>query len=109
MNPTMLRHCCICREPFAVTPAHRTRIVCYSRECASTRAKQRRASFEARRQQRIAQQAAIAAVVPVIRTPPPPDPPRLTRLPDGAYAYVTWAGDMVVKTGERGGLYDAFR
>lgn len=113
MKSTMLRHCCICHEPFAVTSAHRTRIVCYEKACAATRAKQRRVAFEARRQQRIVLQAAIHATPPVVRTPPPPDPPRPTRLPDGSYAYVVWAGDMAVKPKgatppERGRLYDVF-
>ena len=35
-----------------------------------------------------------------------PDPPRPCRLPDGTYALIVWAGDMVTHTGVKGGLLE---
>lgn len=100
----MLRHCCVCREPFTLTPAHRTRVVCYAPACAQARAKARRAAFEARKRARQECAVEVLSRPPIVVSLPPPSPARPVVLPDGTTAEIVWAGDMISGTGERGGL-----
>lgn len=106
------RSCCICHASFEIEDAYRNAVTCRTPDCIRARARQRREAFELRRKRRKeeaeasqAQQRARAAcrVDHVM-----PSDPRPVRLPDGTCAYVVWAGDMIVKTGERGGLVGAF-
>lgn len=101
----MLRPCCVCRELFAVSPTHRTRLVCYNPACAQARARARRAAFEARKRARQSAAVEIRRLPPAVFAPlVPPSPVRPIVLPDGTRAEVVWAGDMISGTGERGGL-----
>ena len=109
MDTVYIGTCVICQTTYPRARNDRPRVTCYSPLCLRAYISQRRHDAYVARRQRVTDDPWTRPIPP---PPPPPHPPSPTRarvLPDGTIALVIWAGDMIMPTGEKGGILEERR